>query len=228
MTEVLTTTLAGCIFGLILGFLMDYAASNIVFSAYKLPDLWFAPLVFVVFFVLSLVFGALPLLKASRMSPVKAISPVEYYSLTAEKKHKPLSRHGITWRISTRSLIRRQSASLRIIILLSIVFILLTVSVAGGIIASGTTISWIQQTTDKNTIAIATNSMGNQYELLLSKFSGATETGVFNYSDPKLGIPASVIEQLSALPSVNVVDSRLVLNEQVQEIDNFTIDPDTW
>ena len=227
MTELLTTTLAGCILGIILGFLMDYAAANIVFSAYQLPNFWFAPLVFVVFFVLSLIFGALPLLKASRMSPVKALSPVNYYSLTAENKHKPLSRHGITWRISTRSLYRRQSASLRIIILLSIVFILLTVSVAGGIIASGTTISWVQQTTDKNTIAIATNSMGNQYELLLSKFSGASETGVFNYSDPTLAIPETVIEQLSTLPSVNVVDSRLVLNEQVQEIDNFTIDPDT-
>ena len=69
--------------------------------------------------------------------------------------------------------------------------------------------------------------MGNQYKLLLSKFSGASETGVFNYSDPKLAIPETVIEQLSALPSVNLVDSRLVLNEQVQEIDNFTVDPDT-
>jgi ABC-type antimicrobial peptide transport system permease subunit len=227
MTELLTTTLAGCILGITLGFLMDYAAANIVFSTYRLPNLWFAPLVFGVFFVLALIFGALPLLKASRMSPVKALSPVNYYSLTAENKHKPLSRYGITWRISTRSLYRRQSASLRIIILLSIVFILLTVSVAGGIIASGTTISWIQQTTNKNTIAIATNSMGNQYELLLSKFSGASETGVFNYSDPSLAIPETAIEQLSTLPSVNVVDSRLVLNEQVQEIDNFTIDPDT-
>ena len=227
LTELLITTFAGCIFGVILGFLMDYVAANIVFSAYQLPNLWFAPLVFVVFFVLSLIFGALPLLKASRMSPVKALSPVNYYSLTAENKHKPLSRHGITWKISTRSLIRRQSASLRIILLLSVVFILLTVSVAGGIIASATSISWVQQTTNKNTVAIATNGMGNQYELLLSKFSGASATGVFNYSDSSLAIPESVIEQLSALPSVNVVDSRLVLNEEVHEIDNFTIDPDT-
>ncbi|MGA3061143.1 MAG: FtsX-like permease family protein [Candidatus Bathyarchaeia archaeon] len=227
MTELLTTTLAGCIFGIILGFLLDYVAADIVFSTYHMPNLWFAPLVFVVFFVLSLIFGALPLLKASRMSPAKALSPVDYYSLTAENKYKPLSRHGLTWRISTRSLIRRQSASLRIIILLSIVFILLTVSVAGGIIASGTTTSWIQETTDKNTIAIATNSMGNQYELLLSKFSGASETGVFNYSDPKLEIPDSIVTQLSALSSVSLVDTRLVLKEHVQEVDNFTFDGST-
>jgi len=226
MTELLTTILAGCVFGLILGVLLDYAAANIVFSAYRLPNFWFAPLVFGVFFVLSLIFGVLPLLKASKMSPVKALSPVDY-SLTPEKKHKSISRQGLTLRISLRSLYRRQSASLRIIILLSIVFILLTVSVAGGIIASGTTASWVQQTTGKNTIAIATNSMGNQYELLLSKFSGASETGVFNYSNSTLAIPETVVAQIRALPTVDVVDSRLVLNEQVQEIDNFTIDPET-
>ena len=56
MTELLTTTFAGCVFGVIFGFLMDYVAANIVFSAYKLPNLWFAPLVFVVFFVLVINF----------------------------------------------------------------------------------------------------------------------------------------------------------------------------
>ena len=69
--------------------------------------------------------------------------------------------------------------------------------------------------------------MGNQYQLLLSKFTGAKETGDFNYSDPNLAIPDSVVEQLSTLPTVSLVDSRLVVREHVQEIGNFTIDPDT-
>ena len=130
------------------------------------------PLVFVVFFVLALIFGLWPILKASRMSPVNALSPVNYYGLTTTNKHKPLSKSGITWNIATRSLLRRQSATFRIFILLSIVFILLTVSIAGGVIASGTTTSWVQNSVGKNTIAIATSSMGNQYEQLLSTFSG--------------------------------------------------------
>jgi len=227
MTELLTTTFAGCILGIALGFFIDYAVANVVFSTYQLPNFWFAPLVFVAFFVLSVVFGLQPILKAARMSPVKALSPVNYYGLTTTNKHKPLSRSGITWRIASRSLFRRQSASVRIIILLSIVFILLTVSVAGGIIASGTTTSWVQTAVGKDTIVIAHNSMGNQYKLLLSKFSGTTETGDFNYSDPKLAIPESVIEQLSALSSVSLVDSRLILKEHVNEISNFTVNPDT-
>ena len=115
MTELLTTTFAGCILGIVLGFLMDYVAANIVFSAYQLPNLWFAPLVFVVFFVLSLIFGAQPILKASKMSPIKALSPVNYYGLTAKTNISRYQGHGITWRIASRSLFRRQSASLRIL-----------------------------------------------------------------------------------------------------------------
>jgi ABC-type antimicrobial peptide transport system permease subunit len=227
MTELLTTTIAGCVLGIIVGFLMDYGIGNFGFSAYKLPNLWFAPLVFVVFFVLALIFGLWPLLKASKMSPANALSPVNYYGLTATNKHKSLSRSGITWRIASRNLLRRQSATFRVFILLSIVFILLTVSIAGGAIASGTTTSWVQNAVGKNTVAIATNNMGNQYEQLLSTFSGGSVTSDFNYSDPKLAISDSIITQLSALPSVSLVDSRLVLNEQVQEVGNFSLDGST-
>lgn len=227
MTELLTITVLGCALGIAFGFLADFAMANLVFSGYSLPTFWFAPVVFVAFFVLALIFGLNPILKASKMSAISALSPVNYYGITTASKHKPLSRRGITWRIALRSLFRRQSASIRIVVLLSIVFILLTVSICGGIVVNDTTTSWIQKTVDKNTIAIAHSSMATQYKLLLSKFSGSDETGTFNYSDRNLGISNSVIEQLSALPTVNLVDSRLVLFERVQEVGNFTIDPET-
>ena len=228
MTELLTITLIGCVLGVGLGFLADFGVSLIVFSGYTLPVfLWFAPLVFVVFFVLAVFFGVQPILKASRMPPIQALSPVNYYGLVAEKKHKPLSRRGITWRLASRSLGRRQSVSVRVLILLSIVFVLLTVSIAGGLIASGTTVSWIQQTAGNDTIAIAHSSMGNQYKLLLSKFSVATETGNFNYSDPNLAVSNMVVTQLEGLSRISLVDTRLVLPEHLSEVSNFTIDPDT-
>jgi ABC-type antimicrobial peptide transport system permease subunit len=227
MTELLAITLVGCVLGMAVGFGADYAVANVVFSGYRMPNFWFAPLDFFVFFVLALGFGLQPILKASRMSPMAALSTVNYYGIAAVGKHKPLSRQGITWRIASRSLSRRQSATVRIVILLSIVFILLTVSVAGGIIASDTTTSWVQNTVDKDAIAIAHSSMGNQYELLLSTFTGAKETGDFNYSDPTLAISDSVVQQVNALPSVSLVDSRLVLKEHVREIGNFTIDSET-
>jgi ABC-type antimicrobial peptide transport system permease subunit len=104
---------------------------------------------------------------------------------------------------------------------------LLTVSVAGGIIANDTTTSWVQKPVDSDTIAIAHTSMGNQYILLLAKFAGAKETSEFNYSDPKLAISNTVVEQLNALSSVSLVDSRLIVKEHVKEIGNFTIAPDS-
>ena len=227
MTELLTVTLASCILGIVVGFLIDYVVANVVFLGYQLPNFLFAPLVFFAFFLPALAFGLQPILKASRMSPIKALSPVNYYGLTSEGKHKALSRQGITWRIASRSLFRRQSVSIRIVILLSIVFILLTVSIAGGIIANDTTTSWVQHAVGKDTIAIAHSTMGNQYQLLLSTFTGAKETGDFNYSDPNLAVPHTVVDWLSALPSVSLVDSRLVVKMHVQEVANFTIDPDT-
>jgi putative ABC transport system permease protein len=228
MTELLATTIAGCSLGIIVGFLMDYGVAEYVFSSYKLPNLWVVPIVFIVFFALALIFGLWPILKASRMSPVKALSPVTYHGLTTTAaQHKPLSKSGITWSIASRSLIRRQSATFRIVILLSIVFIMLTVCIAGGVIASGTTAAWVQNSTGKNTIAVASGSMGNQYEQLLSKFSGTKITGSFNYSSPNLAIPTSVITQLRALPSVSLVDCRLVLNGQIQEVANFTFNAET-
>jgi ABC-type antimicrobial peptide transport system permease subunit len=227
MTELLATAFVGCILGTALGFLLDFMATNLVFSSYQIPNFWFAPLIFVVFLVLAIIVGLQPILKAAKMSPVDALSPVQYYGLITTNKHKAISSSALIWRIASRSLFRRESATIRIVILLSIVFILLTVSVAGGIIASGTTTSWVQNTVVRNTIAIADNNMGNQYKLLLSKFSGATETGEFNYSDPNLSIPQTAIEQLSRLPNVSLVDSRLILKEHVKEISNFTVDYET-
>ena len=222
--ELLVTSLAGCGLGVVFGFLMDYTTANVVFSEYRLPNFWFGPAVFVGFFVLTLVFGLLPILKASKMSPVKALSPIEYNGLTTAGKRKPISKGRLTWRIAERSLSRRQSASLRMLLLLSIVFILLTVSVAGGIIARDTTASWVQNSINPNSVAIATMSMGSQYEQLLSKFTGGSASADFNYSDPNFAIPQSVVSQLDAASNVVLVDSRLVLEEHVTEISNFTVD----
>jgi len=229
MTELLTVTFVGCVLGVVLGFVADFAVTNILhFQAYqKPPDLWLAPLVFAAFFALALIFGVKPMLDAARLSPIKALSPIQYFGLSTGRKLKPLSRFGLTLKIASRSLFRRQSASIRIILLLSIVFVLLTVSISGGIIASDTTQSWVENAIGKNIIGIAHNSMGAQYKLLLSKFFGATENGDFNYLDERLAIPDMILQQLNSTPGIATVDARLILKEHVQEISNFTIDPET-
>jgi putative ABC transport system permease protein len=227
LAELLTVTVIGCVLGIVFGFLADFAVAEQVFGSYQSPNLLSAPIAFGVFFLLALFFGVQPLLKASKISAVAALSTVNYYGIAVEGKHKALSKRALTWKIASRSLSRRVSSSVRIVVLLSVVFVLLTVAVGGGIIASGTTISWVQMTSDQNTVAVANTRMGTQYEMLLANFSQAKSTGDFDYSDPNLAVPSGVAQQLEELVSVSTVDSRLVLRGHIEEVSNFTIDPDT-
>jgi len=189
--------------------------------------LWLAPLVFAAFFVLALIFGTKPMLDAAKISPIKALSPVQYFGLTTGNKLKPLSRAGLTLKIVSRSLFRRQSASVRIVILLSTVFVLLTVSISGGVIANNTSLSWVENAMGSNVVAIAHESMGVQYTQLLAKFSGATENGDFNYLGAELAVPDALLDDLEAIQGIETVDARLILKAHIHEVSNFTIDPET-
>ncbi len=229
MAELLGVVLIGCILGTVLGYAADYAVINMgMFQVYsKAPNLWFAVLVFGAFFAFALIFGAKPILDAARMPPLKAISPVQYYKLGKGSKLKPLSKTGLTIRIASRSLFRRQSATLRIVIFLSVVFLLLTVSIAGGIIANDTSTSWVQNAIGKNVILIANRNMAAQYTQLLLTFSGAEANANFNYSDPQFSISDAVLQELNNTPGVARIDTRLIWKGTVQEVAGWRIDPDT-
>ncbi|MCW4030349.1 MAG: ABC transporter permease [Candidatus Bathyarchaeota archaeon] len=223
MTELLTITLIGCTLGVAMGFVADFVVAFLVFGGYLLPMFWFAPIVFVAFFLLAIFFGLRPILKASRMSPMDALSPVSYYGSFTEKRHKPLSRRAITWHLASRSMGRRQSVGIRMVFLLSVVFILLTVTVGGSVIASDTTTAWIENTSGTDTVLVAYPSMGNQYLDLLSAFHGTQVNTDFNYLEPNLGIPSEGTAKIAALSGVTVVEPRLVVTEHLQEVSNFTI-----
>ncbi|MCW4007079.1 MAG: ABC transporter permease [Candidatus Bathyarchaeota archaeon] len=229
LTELLTITFVSCALGVTFAYALDSAVAHIFqLQAYpKLPDLWLALLVFAAFFALALIFGVKPLLEAARLSPIKALSPIQYFGISADRKHKPLSKFVLTLRIASRSLFRRQAASIRVVLLLSIVFMLLTVAVAGSIIANDTTKLWIKSAIGEDTIIIAHNSMCTQYRLLLSKFSGATENGDFDYLNVQFAIPDALIQRLKATSAVAAVDARLICKAHVYEVRNFTIDPET-
>jgi ABC-type lipoprotein release transport system permease subunit len=229
MTELLIVTSAGCLLGVAFGFAADFAIAKFGnFQVYqKPPDLWLAPLVFAAYFILALTFGTKPILNAARLSPIKALSPMQYFGLSSGDRFKALSRSRLTLKMAARSLFRRKSTTIRIILLLSIVFILLTVSIAGGIIANDTTKAWIEKATGRNIIVIAQDSMANQYKLLLSKFFGAREKSDFDYLDEKLSISDAILQQLNTIPGIANVDVRLILKGHVQEVRNFTIDPET-
>jgi ABC-type antimicrobial peptide transport system permease subunit len=229
MTELLIVIFAGCFLGVVLGLAADFAATNMSgFQAYqKPPNFWLVPLAFGAFFALSLIFGTKPLLSAARLSPIRALSPVQYFGLSKGSKLKALSRSGISIRIASRSLFRRQSATVRIVLLLSIVFVLLTVSIAGSIIADDTTMSWVEEATGRNVIVVAHSSMCSQYKLLYSKFQGVMKDGNFDYADPDFFVSDAILQQLNVTAGIESVDTRLILKEHIQEVRSYTIDPET-
>jgi ABC-type antimicrobial peptide transport system permease subunit len=228
-TELLSVTFVGCTLGSIIGLAIDYIIINFgAFQVYnKAPNLWFIPLVYVAFFIFALIFGAKPIFDAAKMSPHKALSSVQYFKLDKPAQLKPLDKKGLLIRIASRSLFRRKTATLRIVLFLSVVFTLLTVSIAGGIIANDTSSSWIEQSIGKNMLLIADQEMAAQYLDLLSSFSGTTVNQDFDYSRFDFAITNSTIMDLAKISGVLNVDPRLIWYSDVQEVSGYTIDPDT-
>jgi ABC-type antimicrobial peptide transport system permease subunit len=223
-TELLIVLLLGCVLGVALGFLTDYAVINMdAFQAFqKAPNVWYAPVVFATFFVFGLIFGLKPLESAARLSPVAAMSPMQYLGLSKGSRFKALSKSRLTLKIASRSLFRRQSATVRMVVFLSAVFILLTVSIAGSIIANETTTTRIEKAVKKDTLLVAHKDMGNQYISLLSTFSGATAKTDFNYLNPNFALTDEVFQQLDGINEVTIFEKRLVYEGRIQEVMNFT------
>jgi putative ABC transport system permease protein len=226
LTELLVVIFSGCFLGILLGLLADFASTSVFgglgLQTSQVPlDLWLILGVFALYFVIALVVGAKPIYSASKVEPAKALSPTYYLGLGKGSSFKVLSKSSLAFRFALRSLIRHKSATVKIVVCLSIVFTLLTVGVAGGLIADQTTKSWIEKAIGRNTVLIAHQDMGKQYELLLREFyEGSTATG-FNYTDERYVMPENLLRKLSSLPGDNRVDSRIVLEASLTEVEGY-------
>ena len=229
VVELLILSFVSCVIGIVLGFLSNYIFVN--FSGFpvieKSINLWFGLLVFGTYFFLSIVFGARPLIKSANLSPVEVMSPVKYFGLIKTDVFKPISRFGVTLRIALRSLYRRQDSVLRVVFFMSVIFFLLSVSVSGGLIASDTTNSWINEVVSDNTIIVGKSSVCDHYEFLLSKFSNSNFFVEFDYLDPSFHIPDMTIPVLRSAIGVLDVDPRLLVIGHIEERSTFTIDTET-
>jgi ABC-type antimicrobial peptide transport system permease subunit len=232
MTELVITAIIGCSAGVVLALVIDFGSASLLSSlGLAIPqtpfNYWLVPLVFGVFLAIALFLGAKPILDTARVEPAKAISPSYYLGLSKEPGVKVFSKSGLTFKIAMRSLFRRRSATIRIVLCLSIVFLLVTISIAGGIIADGTTTSWIERAVGKDVILIAQQNMAAQYVGLLSKFHKTVQDSPFDYANVQYAVPESIINYLNSKPEITGADPRLVLKMQVAEIRNFTLNPET-
>lgn len=223
INELLIIVFLGCFIGLAFGLMADFL-SVIIVNGLGLPisqgpiNFWVVILVFVAFSASALVLGAKPVLDTTKIEPVKAVSPVYYAGLSKEAGFRVISRISLAFRMAWRSLSRRKSATIRLILCLSTVLLLVTVAVAGGLIARQTTESWVERAIGKDVLLIAHQDMAGQFEHLLSKFYGAEGDLGFNYTDERYAIPDSLLDQLESFGEDISIDTRLVLNGSVQEV----------
>jgi len=232
MTELLIVTFVGCLLGVVLGILADFASTSLLNSSgfqisQSLPNFWLVLLVFAVFFAIALILGAKPILDTTKVEPAKAISPTYIFGLSKESGFTVFAKLGFTLKMAMRSLFRRKSATFRIVLCLTAVFILVTVAVAGGIIADQTTQSWVEKAVGRDIVLIAHQNMTNQYKLLLSKFHETKEDSNFNYTHEEYLISEEILNKLNSTSGVTDIDARLVLNTQVMEVRNYTFNPQT-
>jgi ABC-type antimicrobial peptide transport system permease subunit len=231
MNELVIIALAGCLLGVVLGVVADYASSFLLRSVGMQVvqgsiNLWLDLLVFVIFFLLSLIAGVKPILNTTRVESVKALSPSFSFGLSKESDFKGVAKAGLTLKLAVRSLFRRKSATLRIILCLTSVFILITVAVAGGIVANQTTKSWVEKAVGKDTVLIAHHDVGNQYKLLLSKFHEPAAASPFNYADEKYFIPDEILTQLESISSMNI-DKRFIIEALIEEVQVYVLGTET-
>jgi ABC-type antimicrobial peptide transport system permease subunit len=232
MTELLIVTFVGCLLGVVLGILADFASTSLLNSSgfqisQSLPDFWLVLLVFALFFAIALIFGAKPILDTTKVEPAKAISPMYTFGLSKEPGFRVISKSGFALKMAMRSLLRRKSATFRVVVCLTAVFILVTVAVAGGIIANQTTQSWVEKAVGRDIVLIAHQDMTNQYTMLLSSFYEVVQSSDFNYTDEKYLISEDILNKLNSTPEITDIDARLVLKTQVMEVRNYTFNPQT-
>ncbi len=230
--ELVIVTLVSCLLGTVFGIVADFAFTGL-FSviglqvAQKTPNFWLALVVFALFFAFALIFGAKPILNATRVSPAEALSPKYYLGLTKETVSKVLPKSNLTVRMAVRNLSRYMSVTSRAVLCLTVVFVLITVAIAGGIIAQQTTTNWIENALGNDVVLVAHRDMCNQYTLLLSKFRGPQVLATLNYTAEEYSVPPAMLLQLNQTQGVTGIDPRLIIMQNITEVSGNVYDNDT-
>ncbi len=221
MNQLILITLMGCFLGVIAGFLADFAFASVFIpfgvKTSGLADLWLELLVFALFFALSMIFGAKPIYDITKVKPVGAVSLSCAYGVHREGKFRATRKSFLALHIALRSLLRRKSATFRLALCLVAVFILVTVSVAGAIVADETTKNWVQGVVGKDIVLVAHQDICTQYMVLLDISETRPSTG-FNYTDERYLIPQELLDNLTSTPGMDFVDRRLIMACHVKEV----------
>ncbi len=227
-TELLIVTFVGCLIGVALGLLADFASASLFGgfgsqSSQFHVDFWPSALVFGVFLVLSLIVGAKPIFEVSRMRPAEAISPSFCVGLSKESSSRVLSKSRLTSKLAIRSLVRHKSATIKAVLCLTVIFTLVTVAVAGGLIAEQTSAGWVEKSMGRSSFLIAHKDVASKYTQLLRSFSTGDSDLQFNYTPVSYGLNEDIVNNLRSIPGVIGVDARLMVTTVAAEVQGFVV-----
>ncbi|MFB0514838.1 MAG: ABC transporter permease [Candidatus Bathyarchaeia archaeon] len=231
VTELLIMILISCIIGTLTGVFTSFAFTNLLntmgFSISQRPlNAWMIFFIFSAFALVSFFFGSRTIGKAIRVKPGEALSPHLSLGLSFKSKGFFPSKFGYTFKMASRSLMRRKLATRQAIICLSVALTLITLALAGGFIANQTTQSYAERAIGRDIIVVGHSSVNKQYANFLSRFF---ETGTMNpidFLDPEFSISPSLVSKVKTISGVLEVDPRLVLETTVFEIQGIIIDPE--
>lgn len=219
--ELLIISFLGCLIGVLLGSLAYLGYENIFvsgqISGFSI-DFQVLAITFLVFFVCSLVVGAKPIFDTSKMKPAEAISPTYSVGLSKESHSRVLSKSRFTMKVALRGIVRHRSSTIKIVLCLSSVFTLVTVAIAGGLIAEQTTQSWIQRAIGSNVVLVAHQDVCRTYQKLLESFFSGNTDLQFNYFGPTYELNDSFLNQLRNLEGNIGVDPRLLTRTVAEEV----------
>jgi ABC-type antimicrobial peptide transport system permease subunit len=227
-TELLLIVLLGCLLGVFMALLTDFVISLLPSSISLQMRLtvwnWIeVAATFVLYFIISLAAGTKTIIDTSRMSPIQALSPEHRFGASEKAEFKIVSNRNIIFATSLRSLIRRRNVTVKMLLCLSLVFTLVTIGIAGGVIGRQTTQTWIERAVGNGIVLIGHEEMCQQYSLLLKQFYDGGELPQFNYTDKKYIVPEDLIARAISFCGSSNVEERIVVQTEVHEIQGYIV-----
>lgn len=232
VVEISIMILVSCTAGFVLGYLLNTASISLLNSfGFTIPqkpiNVWIIPPAFLALVVAPHFFASRAIGRALMMKPSQALSASLSFEMPSKSAIFAPSKLGLTFRTAYRTLTRRRIATTHAIMLLSIVFTLTTVTVAGGTISKQTMQSYVERAVQENVVLVGHPDIVNRYVNQLSVFSEAAQIGSPpNYLSQEFFIPNSLISNLSKTTGVVKADPRLIMETTVHEIPRIIPDPD--
>jgi ABC-type lipoprotein release transport system permease subunit len=221
---IFASTALGAILGVTAFYITTFVMNLVGFHFQQTFNFGAILVIFVITIISSHIFGVRPIVKASKVTPTEAMSPIHGLGITNFAR-KISSKFGFTLKIAFRNVIRRKTTTIQVSICIVTVLTLTTVTLLGGMIANQTSINYSEKAIGKNVILIGCPTVTERYVKLLNKFFQEDTTEPIDYTSSETLISESTITKLKQIEEITKVDPRLILEHSVREVPGIILDP---